>query len=49
MFSEISQTKRFCDLKSTLNKDSFFNTIFYNTTIYFYAYQAFRSITVLFR
>ena len=49
MFSEIWQTKKnFRDLKSTLN-NSFYNTIFYNTTIYFYAGQAFGSITVLFR
>ena len=50
MFSEIWQTKKnFYDLKSTLNKISFFNTIFCNATIYLYAGQAIGSITVLFR
>ena len=51
--------KNFCDLKSTFNAVNFFlsckneimvslfNTIFCNTTIYFYAVQAFGSIKIL--
>ena len=61
MFSKIGQTERTFYLKSTLKavdvfekckneiRISFFNTIFCNTTIYFYVGQAFGSITVLLR